>query len=102
MSHPRIDPATFLFLKKLHRNNNREWFQKNKAIYQEAHSNVLAFVEALLAEMNKHDQISTENARRAMYRIYADTRFHPNQQPNTERFAAHFGREKPQLRGGYN
>lgn len=99
---PIILPQTLQFLKKLAANNNREWFQKNKHLYDAAHANVLEFITALLGEMNRHDKISTDSARKAMYRIYADVRFHKNRPPYTARFAAHFGREKPLLRGGYH
>jgi uncharacterized protein (TIGR02453 family) len=101
-SFPVISTQTLQFLKKLAANNNREWFQKNKHLYDAAHANVLELITALLDEMHRHDKISTDNARKAMYRIYADVRFHKNRPPYTARFAAHFGREKPFLRGGYN
>ena len=98
----QISPSTLNFLKKLATNNNRGWFLKNKHLYDAAHSNVLAFVEELMGLMNKHDRLSNDSARKAMYRIYSDVRFHKNRPPYTVRFAAHFGREKPMLRGGYN
>lgn len=97
-----IRKDTLTFLKKLAANNNRDWFLKHKHLYEEAHANVISFVDALLVQMNKHDRISTDSARKALYRIYADVRFQKNRPPYTARFAAHFGREKPFLRGGYN
>lgn len=99
---PTISSRTLLFLKKLAANNNRDWFQANKYLYDDAQSNMLEFVTALLELLNRHDKISTPNAKRALYRIYADTRFHKNRPPYNVQFAAHFGREKPFLRGGYN
>jgi uncharacterized protein (TIGR02453 family) len=97
-----LKPATLKFLKQLAANNNRDWFLKHKKQYDAAHANMLAFVEELMTLLNRHDKISTDSARRAMYRIYSDVRFHKNRPPYTARFAAHFGREKPMLRGGYN
>ena len=44
-----IKNSTIDFLKKLSKNNNREWFNKNKNLYLAAHENVLAFVDALLS-----------------------------------------------------
>lgn len=99
---PVVEPATLKFLKQLAANNNRDWFLAHKPLYDAAHANMLAFVDALLGTLNRHDKIATENARRAMYRIYSDVRFHKDRPPYTARFAAHFGREKPFLRGGYN
>jgi uncharacterized protein (TIGR02453 family) len=97
-----IEKKTLEFLSKLAKNNNRDWFLKNKKLYDAAHANMLEFVEELIRLLNKHDKISTDSARRAMYRIYSDVRFHKNRPPYTARFAAHFGRVKPMLRGGYN
>jgi uncharacterized protein (TIGR02453 family) len=99
---PAISPRTLQFLKKLTANNNRDWFNTNKHLYEDAQANMLEFVAALLAQINKHDKISTDNPKRALYRIYSDTRFHKNRPPYTAQFAAGFGREKPFLRGGYN
>ena len=50
-----IKNSTIEFLKKLSKNNDREWFNKNKNLYLVAHENVVSFVEVLLSEMRKHD-----------------------------------------------
>lgn len=97
-----IAPRTLAFLKKLSANNNRDWFLANKHLYDDAQANMIDFVSAVLGQLNKHDKISTDSAKRALYRIYSDVRFHKKRPPYTARFAAHFGREKPFLRGGYN
>lgn len=39
-----IKKETLGFLKKLEKNNNREWFNENKNLYTEAQQNVLEFV----------------------------------------------------------
>jgi len=70
-----IKNSTIDFLKKLSKNNNREWFNKNKNLYQGAYDNVLAFVDALLSEMRKHDLIETRTAKDSVFRIYRDVRF---------------------------
>lgn len=97
-----IRKETLAFLSKLAKNNNRDWFQRNKHLYDAAHANMTGFVDDLLKRFSRHDKISTDNAKRALYRIYSDVRFHKDRPPYTARFAAHFGREKPLLRGGYN
>lgn len=99
---PVVTPKTLQFLKKLAANNNRDWFLANKHLYDDAQANMIEFVDGVLVQLNKHDKISTDSAKRALYRIYSDVRFHKNRPPYTARFAAHFGREKPMLRGGYN
>lgn len=97
-----IQKETLAFLAKLAKNNNREWFLRNKHLYDAAHANMIVFVDDLLKRFARHDKISTDSAKRALYRIYSDVRFHKDRPPYTARFAAHFGREKPMLRGGYH
>lgn len=96
-----IEKYTMDFLKALARNNNREWFQKNKKRYTDAQENVIAWLDALLAELNKHDQFKTSNGKEALYRIYNDVRFSKDKTPYNPRFAGNFKRLKPHLRGGY-
>lgn len=96
-----IEKSTFDFLKALAKNNNREWFQKNKERYLASQLNVIQWLNALLAEMNKHDQLQTQNGKEALYRIYNDVRFSADKTPYNPRFSGYFKRLKPQLRGGY-
>lgn len=96
-----IDRSTFDFLTKLSRNNNRDWFQKNKGLYLAAQENVSIWVNQLITEMNKHDQLKTSNAKESLYRIYNDVRFAEDKKPYNPRFAGYLRREKPALRGGY-
>lgn len=96
-----IEPSTFDFLKKLKRNNNREWFQKNKNLYLAAQANVSAWVDQLIHEMNQHDQLQTVNGKESLYRIYNDVRFSEDKTPYNPRFSGYLRREKPFLRGGY-
>lgn len=97
----RIDPATYDFLRRLSRNNNREWFNDHKEAYQRALFNAEQFFEALIREMNKHDDIETPSGKKALYRIYNDVRFSEDKTPYNPRFAGYLKRRKPQLRGGY-
>lgn len=96
-----IEKFTLDYLKSLKRNNNREWFQKNKDRYTTAQTNVIQWLEALIAEMNQHDQLQTRTGKEALYRIYNDVRFSADKTPYNPRFAGHFKRVKPFLRGGY-
>lgn len=89
------------FLIDLHKNNNREWFNANKERYLGAHGNIVDFVDALLAEMNKHDHIETASGRKAMFRIYRDVRFSKDKTPYNHHWSASFKRATKKLRGGY-
>lgn len=89
------------FLKKLAKNNNRDWFEKHKEDYLQAQQNLISFADALIAEMNKHDQLETPSGKRSLYRIYNDVRFSKDKTPYNPRFAGYLKRLKPGLRGGY-
>jgi uncharacterized protein (TIGR02453 family) len=96
-----IKKATLDFLKKLSVNNNRDWFLQHKVQYEQAKENAEDFVDALIAQMNQHDDIETPSAKKSLYRIYNDVRFSKDKSPYNPRFAGYLRRRKPALRGGY-
>ena len=96
-----IEKSTFQFLKNLLKNNNREWFLKNKDKYLIAQANAQQFFDALIKKMNEHDRIQTVSGKEALYRIYNDVRFSKDKTPYNPRFAGNLRRQKPELRGGY-
>jgi len=96
-----IQQSTWDFLKRLSRNNNRDWFAANKLRYQEAQANAVGFFEALIDTMNTHDRLEPIPGKKALYRIYNDVRFSNDQTPYNPRFAGRLRRVKPMLRGGY-
>ena len=101
MMNTVIRKSTFDFLKKLAANNNRDWFEANRHKYEAAKENTELFVGALIAQMNKHDDIETPSAKKSLYRIYNDVRFSKDKSPYNPRFAGYLKRRKPDLRGGY-
>lgn len=96
-----IHKDTVKFLDDLKKNNDRDWFQKNKSRYETAHKNVIEFSEALLTELSKTDNIETASGKKALYRIYRDIRFSKDKSPYKTWFAGGFKRATAQLRGGY-
>lgn len=96
-----IEAATFGFLKRLARNNNRDWFAEHKQEYLDAQRNAEQFADALIMKMNIHDRIETPSGKKSLYRIYNDVRFSDDKKPYKPRFAGHLRRLKPHLRGGY-
>lgn len=96
-----ITKDNFEFLKKLKKNNNRNWFQQNKELYEVQHQNTIAFADELLALMNKHDHIETPTGKKSLYRIYRDVRFSKDKTPYKTHWAGGFRRATAQLRGGY-
>ncbi len=93
--------VTFDFLKKLSKNNNKDWFTKHKDQYQSAFNELIVFADALLAEMNKHDSIETPSGKKSLYRIYNDVRFSKNKSPYKNNLGGGLRRATKQLRGGY-
>jgi len=96
-----IKKDTLGFLSELSTNNNRDWFNNHKVRYIEAHDNVIAFADALLVELNKHDQIETPSGKKSVYRIYKDVRFAKDKIPYNTHWSASFKRATKKLRGGY-
>lgn len=92
---------TLDFLKKLSKNNHREWFTKNKSVYQKAYDELITFADLLLTEMNKHDTIETPSGKKSLYRIYNDVRFSKDKSPYKTNLAGGLRRATKELRGGY-
>ncbi len=96
-----INKDSIDFLKDLSENNNREWFNTHKDRYTEAHNNIIAFADSLIAEMNKHDHIETASGRKSLFRIYKDVRFSKDKTPYNGHWSGAFKRATKKLRGGY-
>lgn len=97
-----IQKETLSFLKKLEKNNNREWFNENKDLYTQAHENVLNFVDQLIGETGKFDaEIGKMDAKKSLFRIYRDTRFSQDKSPYKTNFGASLGIGKGNKISGY-
>lgn len=84
-------PAIFKFLKGVAKNNNREWFEKNKPAYLEAKSSFEDFLEALHKELVKLDEdLGGLNPRKMGFRIYRDVRFSKDKRPYKTNMGAGF------------
>lgn len=97
-----LSPKTFDFLKKLTKNNNREWFNENKELYTESQQNVISLIEDLLFEMAEFDEdLRKIDAKKSLFRIYRDTRFSKDKIPYKTNFGASLGMGKGSQKGGY-
>lgn len=96
-----IKKESIEFLKTLSKNINRDWFNKHKDKYIQAHNNIIAFADALIVEMNKHDNIETASGKESMFRIYKDVRFSKDKTPYNSHWSGAFKRATKKLRGGY-
>ncbi len=92
-----ITKQTLLFLKKLEKNNNRDWFAEHKKEFKDREFEVKAFLQRLQERLQTHDEID----KLKMFRIYRDVRFSANKQPYKTHLAGSFSRAGVRNRGGY-
>ena len=97
-----MQSSTLQFLRNLEKNNNREWFNENKTLYQEAQQDVISFVEKLMEEMADFDEeMGKLEAKKSVFRIYRDTRFSKDKTPYKTNFGAGLGMGKGNKISGY-
>jgi uncharacterized protein (TIGR02453 family) len=97
MEHSIITAEALDFLKQLDKNNNRDWFTENKAVFKTHESDVKCFYQVLLERLGQHDEID----RMKIFRIYRDVRFSKDKTPYKAHFAGSFSRAGASRRGGY-
>ena len=97
MANLTIPKETLSFLKKLEKNNNRDWFNDHKPDFKAIEAKVKAFYNEIFANLNDHDDVDKVK----VFRIYRDVRFSKNKLPYKTHFGGSFHRTKPALRGGY-
>lgn len=97
-----MQSSTLQFLRNLEKNNNRDWFNENKTLYQEAQQDVISFVEKLIEEMADFDEeMGKLEAKKSVFRIYRDTRFSKDKTPYKTNFGAGLGMGKGNKISGY-
>lgn len=92
------------FLKKLDKNNNRDWFNANKDAFVKANDNVIAVTEDLLGRIAKFDLlVSGIDPKSCVFRIYRDVRFSQDKSPYKTNLGAFVapGGKKAMLPGYY-
>ncbi|MCF6367003.1 MAG: DUF2461 domain-containing protein [Bacteroidales bacterium] len=92
------------FLTQLKANNNREWFQENKTLYEDAKSTFEEFVNVLILKIKEFDSfIDVNSAKECIFRIYRDVRFSKNKEPYKPNFGAYIskGGRKSEFAGYY-
>ena len=89
--------ALFEFLAELSMNNNREWFQANKARYErDVRNPLLDFVADFgerLRAISPHMVADPRASGGSMFRIYRDVRFSKDKSPYKTNAGAHFRHE---------
>lgn len=93
-----FEPSLVKFLGQLKRNNNRDWFAKNKSRYEEdVLFPALSFVEAFQPKLKKISPFFLAVPKRvggSVMRVYKDTRFSKDKTPYKTNVGIHFRHEQ--------
>jgi uncharacterized protein (TIGR02453 family) len=87
-----LKKTTFDFLRELAENNNREWFAKNKHLYEDAKTDLFALITPLIKELSAVDPefAADTEPKKCLMRIYRDIRFSPNKAPYKKNYGIAF------------
>ena len=100
-----LRPEGLKFLRGLEKNNDREWFNERKALYEaELKEPMLAIVRKITDAMTEFAPNHVRPAEKSLFRIYRDTRFSNNKLPYKTHVAAwwsHTGMDKTSGAGYY-
>ena len=97
-----IKKETLDFLRKLTKNNNRDWFTENKNLYTEAQTDVIGFVENLIEKVAEFDEeIGKMDPKKSVVRRYRDRRFSKDKTPYKTNFGVSLGIGKGNKISGY-
>jgi uncharacterized protein (TIGR02453 family) len=76
------------FLKKLKKNNNKEWFDKNRPAFENAKADYIALIDKIIKQMQTFDPTLVNNtSKEAIFRMNRDVRFSKDKTP----YKTHFG-----------
>jgi len=97
MPNTVLTKEVFSFLKKLEKNNNRDWFTTHKKEFKCFEAEMKLFFHGLSEEVKADDEID----RVKIFRIYRDVRFSKDKTPYKINFSSSLSRAGAKLRGGY-
>jgi uncharacterized protein (TIGR02453 family) len=97
-ANARFTPATFRFLRELAANNNRPWFQANKARYEDTvrapFLRLIGEMQAPLANISPHYRADPRAQGGSLFRIHRDARFSKDKRPYKPWAGARFFHER--------
>ncbi len=89
-----LTPAYFAFFRELADDNEKVWFEANRARYErDVKEPLLAIIRAVaapMAEISPHIKVDPRANGGSMFRIYRDTRFSKDKAPYKTNGAVHF------------
>jgi len=87
----RFSNQTLSFLRRLKRNNRRDWFNAHRDEYErDVRQPMIAVIDRLAADFRTFAPELVASPKQSMYRIYRDIRFSPNKAPYKTHVAAVF------------
>jgi uncharacterized protein (TIGR02453 family) len=93
MTFPGFSAEAMKFFRGIKRNNDRDWFQKRKHVFEEhVKRPMIELVSGLHEEMMRFAPEYVDEPGKAIYRFYRDTRFSADKKPYKDRIAASFHR----------
>lgn len=98
-----LQPATLKFLKDLHKNNNKPWFDAHRERYDLAKEDFVRFIQQIIDKHSLKDPfIKDLTAKGCMFRINRDIRFSKDKSPYKNNFGASMSRGgKKSVYAGY-
>ncbi len=82
-----LQPSTLNFLKDLKQNNHRDWFEKNRKVYEAAKADFEIFTGKVLEQLSKTDSsIADLKPKDCLFRINRDVRFSKDKSPYKTNF----------------
>ncbi len=88
-----FSPQAMTFLRGLARNNQRDWFEARRSVYEEAvKAPMLALIEEINTALRPLAPEHVRPAHKIMMRIYRDTRFSKDKRPYKTHLAAWWSR----------
>lgn len=92
-SFPGFSTGALKFFRALEKNNNRDWFEANRQTYlTEVREPMERLAAELSAELTKFAPAFATEPKKAIFRIYRDTRFSSNKTPYKTHMGAIFSR----------
>jgi uncharacterized protein (TIGR02453 family) len=86
-----MESQTLHFLSLLAENNNREWFQENRKLYDAAKADMENLVGYLIGEVGKFQDLGNLQVKECLLRINRDIRFSKNKAPYKNNLSAGIG-----------
>jgi len=98
MANRYFSPHTMTFLRKLARNNNRDWFEQNKRVYEDTvRTPALQFIADMadeLALLSPHFLAQPKKVGGSLMRVHRDVRFARDKQPYKTNIGIQFRHER--------